>query len=170
MGEFIKKFEKWVENNKPVVVITGGLFIALVLIIIASSLQNQQDLFNKSVGQTDSPENKINIETSTPVPSPAPKPDTSELNATVKLSYDVPGIEITNNESIPWDTCKLKLNDDWSRELNNPLSPAEPLNNPYGLFTKSDGERFNILLNQPKSVSIACEVNGTKRYNYFVFK
>lgn len=108
----------------------------------------------------------------TPAPQPkpaAPKQDTSDLNATVKLSYDVPGVEITNNENVNWDSCKFDLNDQWSRQITNPLEPNSPLNNPYGLFVKSDGTRFDIDTTQPKNVFISCKVSGNTRTNYYVF-
>lgn len=113
--------------------------------------------------------------TTTPTPTAVvtktetPKADTSLLNATVKKAYDVPGIEITNNESVQWDECKLVLNSDYKRTINNPLQPNDPLNNPYALFTKSDGTKFDYTKIEPKSVLIECKVNGSSRQNVYMF-
>lgn len=119
--------------------------------------------------QAAKPDNK-SISTPSTVTTPTPtETNESDLKATVKMASDIPGIEITNNEAVSWDSCKLILNDKWTRQISNPLEPNDPLNNPYGLFTKSDGSRFDITTTQPKNVFVACKVDGRSRTNYFVF-
>lgn len=99
-----------------------------------------------------------------------PAVDTSELKANVTKAYDIPGIEITNLETVAWYDCKLRLNSDYKRTLDGAFEPNSPLNNPYGLFTKSDGTRFNNATTAPKNISISCKVNGQQRDGYYVFK
>ena len=95
--------------------------------------------------------------------------DTSSLNATIQLATDVPGIEVTNNEDVAWDNCVIKLNDSYSRTLDFSLKAHTTFNNSYSSLVKSDGTRFNGVATQPKSVFIACNVNGDRRSNYYAF-
>ncbi len=99
----------------------------------------------------------------------APTAELKTLDASVRMVSDVPGIEITNNENVSWNDCKLSLNNDYDRTSVLKLEPHSPLNNPYSLFTKDDGTRFNILLTKPKSVFISCQVNGIERTSYYTF-
>ena len=99
----------------------------------------------------------------------SPTVEIKTLDASVRTVSDIPGIEITNNENVSWNDCKLSLNNDYGRTPILKLEPHSPLNNPYSLFTKDDGTRFNILLTKPKSVLISCQVNGVERTGFYSF-
>lgn len=103
------------------------------------------------------------------VPNKSKTPEPKQLDATVKISTDIPGIELTNNENESWQDCKLVLNSKWTYELINELDPNKPLNNPFTLFTKSDGTRFNVGDTEPKDVFVVCKSSNQERNNYFVF-
>ena len=157
----------WAKSNWSKVIKIGATIGALIIVIIAlaSSSSTQQKTqytaqnTNAQITETKKEEQK----------KEEPKKDTSELKADIKRAYDVPGIEVTNLETVAWNECEIKLNGDYERTIRNPLNPNEPLNNPYALFTKSDGTKFNPDITAVKNVAINCKIDGNTRYGYYTF-
>lgn len=155
-------------DNKTILIAVGGIVgIFILMAIIGSFLPDPQ--------KSDEPE-KTNTSVTAPAPEPEKAPEQNptqdndkELKARVEIAYDIAGVEITNLEKDDWDNCQLTLNSDYKREIRNPLEPNSPLNNPYGLFIKDDGTRFNNDTTATKSVLIRCEVSGNTRYGYYEF-
>lgn len=152
----------WTKSNWSKNVRIGVTVASVLLVVIAlATTPKTEQTAQKPAQNTPQAEQKKE--------EPKPKADDSELNAEVKIATDIPGIEITNKEKVNWDECEIKLNNDYSRTIRNPLTPNEPLNNPYGLFTKGDGTRFDITETAIKDVFIKCKVNDHTRYGYYKF-
>lgn len=152
-----KKDKKKTQNDNYLKIVVAGILIILGFVIFNSSNDNN---VKEDSGKTETAiEKKPAVE----------EKDESQLKADVKRAIDVPGIEVTNLESVPWNNCQITLNDDFRREIRNPLGPNEPLNNPYALFTKDDGTKFNPETTAAKTVLIRCEVNDITRYGVYKF-
>ena len=158
--------KEWIKNHKLLSIIFT-VFILVGIGVIFGNTDSSDITNSKPTTQSSTPPTEKS--TSSDTKQSQPKKDDSELKATVKVATDVPGIEITNNETVNWDECEFKLNDKYSRTLRNPLTPNEPLNNPFGLFTKDDGTRFNITETTIKDMFIKCKVDGNIRYGYYKF-
>lgn len=156
---------KWGELNqkqKKIVAISAITFLVIVFAIALWPAVSEKGLINiQSQNNTQPPPSSTETTEKTETPK--------LLDATIKKAFDVPGIEITNNESVDWENCELKLNKDYQRRIRNSLEPNLPLNNPYGLFTKSDGTRFDYTRQSPVDLYVSCDVKGSNRYNYFRF-
>lgn len=150
---------KW---SKGIKIAVTAVAVVFVIGVMASTPQEQQK--TEQVAQ-----NTTQQEQKPTQQAEQPKKDDSELKADVKRATDVPGIEVTNLEAVAWNNCQLTLNSDYKREIRNPLTPNEPLNNPYALFTKNDGTKFNTETTAVKTVLIRCEVNGNTRYGVYEF-
>ncbi len=150
-------------SNKIKWVLTGLIALLIVVGVVSTGSNN-------STTNTASPtETPTQTQQTAQPKKEEPKEDTSDLKAEIKKAYDVPGIEVTNLETVAWDECEIKLNGDYERTIRNPLQPNSPLNNPYPLFTKSDGTRFNPDTTAVKNVVIKCKINGNTRYGAFRF-
>ena len=152
---------KWSKGIK--IGVTVGAVLIIIIALASSSPkteQNTQQTTQNNITETKPVEEPKKEET---------KKDDSELKADIKRAYDVPGIEVTNLETVAWNECEIKLNGDYERTIRNPLEPNSPLNNPYPLFTKKDGTKFNSETTAVKNVAINCKVNGNTRYGYYTF-
>ncbi len=156
---------KW---SKVVKIAVTAVAVVFVIGVMASSPETQQTSQQTAQNTSSQPQQQEQSKQEE-APKEEPKKDDSELKADVKRAYDVPGIEITNLEAVDWITCQLTLNSDYKREIRNPLQPNEPLNNPYALFTKDDGTKFDPETTAVKTVLIRCEVNGNTRYGVYEF-
>jgi hypothetical protein len=150
----------WSKNIK--IGVTAGMAVLFIIFAIAGGSKQE-------ASTTTTTEQKAVQTTQQQPEATKPAKDTSKLNVKVQKAYDVAGIEVTNQEQVNWDSCKLTLNGSYKRTITNPLEPNAPLNNPYGLFTKSDGTRFNPDTTAVKDLFISCSVNGNQRDNYFTF-
>lgn len=152
------------KSEKSVILIAlGGIAGIILLLITIGSLLPEPT-------EPETPKIEVTNDVSKNPPEQKPKEDNDkELKAKVEIAYDIAGVEITNLEKDDWDSCQLTLNSDYKREIRNPLEPNSPLNNPYGLFIKDDGTRFNNDTTATKSVLIRCEVSGNTRYGYYEF-
>ena len=145
--------KKWKDLKKSEKV--AGVFLVIIIVVALAAIPKTSDTNqNSNDSQTSGAE--------------APKNEML-LNASVKKAIDIPGVEITNLEASAWEDCELELNNVYMRIIRNPLEPNEPLNNPYPLFTKSDGTRFDADDTAAMSLKVTCKVNGSTRSNYFVF-
>lgn len=151
---------KWSKGIK-----IGATVGAVLIIIIALASSPKTETNTQQTAQNTTTETKKVEEPK----KEEPKKNESELKADIKRAYDVPGIEVTNLEAVAWNECAIKLNGDYERNIRNPLNPNEPLNNPYPLFTKSNGTKFNSETTAVKNVAINCKIDGNTRYGYYTF-
>jgi len=63
----------------------------------------------------------------------------------------------------------VQLNDDFKTQIKGRLDPNDPLNEPYRLFTKDDGARFDYSTTEPKNVYMRCNVDGKSKWAYWTF-
>ena len=152
---------KWSKGIK--IGATVGAVLIIIIALASSSPKTEQN--TQQTAQNNTTETKQAEQPKVE----EPKKDNSELKADIKRAYDVPGIEVTNLETVAWNDCEIKLNGDYERTIRNPLNPNEPLNNPYPLFTKGDGTKFNPDTTAVKDVAINCKIDGTTRYGFYTF-
>ncbi len=143
-----------------------GIILAILLTMLAiiTFFNYRGDNSGKSSSAT-----KPNSSLNNQVTQDNASKDNSELKADIKRAYDVPGIEVNNLEAVAWNECELEINNGYKRMVRNPLEPNSPLNNPYALFTKDDGTKFDPDTTVVKSVSINCKINGNTRFGYYTF-
>ncbi len=132
----------WFKNHR----VLTGVALAIIVVGLASSL-------------AEPPRKQPSRPTATP--------SSIRLDAEVTRSVDVAGLVITNNEAVAWDNCKVEINDEYTNQINNSLRPNVPLNIPFGLFTESDGARFNPITHAVNDIYISCKVEGNARSAIF---
>ena len=81
-----------------------------------------------------------------------PKEQKPPMELNISVNKTIYGIEITNKEPAPLTNCKIKLNDGY--EVRETLKQTEPTVIPWSMFTKSDGQRFDIDTHAPKTILV----------------
>lgn len=159
------KAPKSKSEKKVMLIAFGVIFIIIILMAVIGSFSSDSNSAdqNKNISSNEST-SRTQVQKQN-----EPRVDNSELKADIKKAYDVAGIEVTNKEKKDWAECEIELNGGYKRIIRNPLSPNEPLNNPYGLFTKEDGTRFDYATTEVTNVAINCKVDGHTRYGYYTF-
>jgi hypothetical protein len=84
--------------------------------------------------------------------------DDVALNAAVTFRGNL--LRIENNDDFFYDHMKVRLNDGkFIKEFSVSIPPRDHVKCNLSDFTRSDGERFNILVYSPVDVVISCEVS-----------
>jgi len=79
-----------------------------------------------------------------------------DLNPSIRYAGNV--LYIKNNDSFDYDEVKVGLNDDAYRfTIEDPIPADMEVRFDLARFSKTDGERFNVLSHSIKDISISCK-------------
>ncbi len=86
---------------------------------------------------------------------------TKAVTLSVVIKYQGNSLMIWNNDDFSYDQVKIELNEGkFKREFPLPIPARRHVEYDLSSFTKSDGERFNILKYSLNDIAISCEVTG----------
>ena len=92
----------------------------------------------------------------------------SEVNPNARVTFNVAGLTITNNDTFDYEQTEIVLNGDY-RASYGTIPAGKSVTVPFSSFADSSSTRFNLLDKKPSKVRISGYSKGKRLYGYYEF-